>query len=81
MNFEGKGMMQPVGHLDFYANGGLHQPECGNPLPDFNSGCSHNRATAIFNDTLVLPCQPVAYECSSYAAFKQASARCGSFRN
>ena len=66
----GDGMIQATGHLDFYPNGGPPQPGCSNSLEDFGS-CSHRRSVSIFSQSLVSSCQSVAYECSSYAAFRE----------
>lgn len=38
------GMRKAVGHVDFYPNGGLFQPNCAK----FDLSCSHNRATHLF---------------------------------
>jgi pancreatic triacylglycerol lipase len=80
----GVGLIQPIGHVDFYPNGGTAQPGC-NPtsisltnmthtVKDFLSyllDCNHMRAILLFIDSLTQPCQSVAYECDSYANFKQ----------
>jgi len=80
----GLGLMQPVGHLDFYPNGGGNQPGCGvsnnifdavKDTRDVVSGledvvaCSHMRAIHLFTDSIFTVCQPVAYECKSHDAF------------
>jgi pancreatic triacylglycerol lipase len=83
----GFGMVQPIGHLDFYPNGGQNQPGCSlSSLSIINittltnlGGCSHMRAISLFNDSLVSTCQSVAYECSSFSAFQLGQcASCGS---
>lgn len=76
--------MQPVGHLDFYPNGGENQPGCNlssrlmavlkNTSDVFGNfeelvACNHMRAIDLFIDSIFTICQPVAYECNSNDAF------------
>lgn len=44
------GMLSRVGHVDFYPNGGLSQPNC---ILDMFTGCSHARSTDIFAESLI----------------------------
>lgn len=82
----GWGSSQPMGHLDFYPNGGAHQPGCPavelpaglsiDDIVDFGTGlvaCSHSRAVDLFTESLRSPVRPVAYECPSYHDFEQVS--------
>uniref|UniRef100_A0A1I8JH39 Lipase domain-containing protein n=1 Tax=Macrostomum lignano TaxID=282301 RepID=A0A1I8JH39_9PLAT len=85
----GFGLMQPVGHVDFYPNGGKSQPNCNEPPSDSVSGiiggtvwrmtCSHNRVRAMMISTIANPRRNyVAYPCASYEDFKAGRCRtCG----
>ncbi|KZS07195.1 putative Triacylglycerol lipase [Daphnia magna] len=78
----GYGMIQPVGHLDFYPNGGRDQPGC-NPVDipldmiteDMVTGarelvaCNHLRCIEFFIDSLLPNYNYVGYECSDNEAF------------
>ncbi|XP_050738744.1 pancreatic triacylglycerol lipase-like [Eriocheir sinensis] len=52
-------LFKPVGHVDFYPNGGRHQPGCvvipGNEdnILDLLGGCSHARVTEIWVESIV----------------------------
>lgn len=74
--------LQPMGHVDFYPNGGLFQPGCINPIPPLAFwdipieafhllSCSHGRARELFRDYLVSSCPAVAYECPDYNTFQR----------
>ncbi|XP_071744347.1 gamma-aminobutyric acid receptor subunit alpha-6 isoform X2 [Lepeophtheirus salmonis] len=81
----GYGMMDPVGHVDFYPNGGVDQPGCA--LMDFHENfenlddvgrhlvaCSHDRALQYYIESIRetnSTCKFIAHECSSYEKFKQ----------
>ncbi|CAB4064290.1 GABRA [Lepeophtheirus salmonis] len=83
----GYGMMDPVGHVDFYPNGGVDQPGCA--LMDFHENfenlddvgrhlvaCSHDRALQYYIESIRetnSTCKFIAHECSSYEKFKQGS--------
>ena len=77
-------MSETVGHLDFYPNGGEHQPGC-EPVKfslvlnissiqstDLAS-CSHSRAVRLYADSIKVraDCQIIAYECSDYDSFNK----------
>ena len=78
----GYGMLQPVGHLDFYVNGGSNQPGC-DPVniaidaitEDMVNGvrelgaCNHLRAIEFFIDSLVQGLTYVGYECADNDIF------------
>ena len=69
-------MIQPVGHLDFYVNGGRQQPGCNLvdiPLDAITDdmitsirelgACNHLRSIEFFIDSLLPNMQYVGYEC------------------
>ncbi|KFB39372.1 AGAP000210-PA-like protein [Anopheles sinensis] len=71
----GLGLYEPIGHVDFYPNGGFNQPGCRRdfwkqPNTRFVSemfqffSCSHSRAYLYFIESITNPVSTVA--CSSY---------------
>ncbi|XP_046636860.1 pancreatic lipase-related protein 2-like isoform X1 [Daphnia pulicaria] len=88
----GAGLMEPLGHLDFYPNGGMRQPGC-NPsnwpsiLADPTAilsdviACDHTRAIYLFIDSLipVINCKTIGYKCTDYDSFNKGKCdTCGS---
>jgi hypothetical protein len=77
------GMMMPVGHVDFYPNGGLVQPGCpgftsiiggliggaGDPTKEI--GCAHGRAYTLYIDTITSSCPYVGFACLNETLFKR----------
>ncbi|CAL4072855.1 unnamed protein product, partial [Meganyctiphanes norvegica] len=72
------GLFEKLGHLDFYVNGGHHQPGCEqndnwfNDIEDVISGCSHARAWEFWLESLTaFRPDPVfaARPCSSIEAY------------
>ncbi|XP_003226827.1 phospholipase A1 member A isoform X1 [Anolis carolinensis] len=65
------GIRIPVGHIDYYVNGGKDQPGC----PRFISSgyryliCDHMRAVHFYISALEGPCPMMAFPCSSYQNF------------
>ncbi|XP_074594880.1 pancreatic triacylglycerol lipase-like [Brevipalpus obovatus] len=83
----GYGITDTVGDIDYYPNGGRHQPECGylrTPHDIASKGlvkgvenvvtCDHNFATRLINqdpDTLIESCQFIGYECDKWENFQK----------
>ncbi|XP_006628329.2 lipase member H [Lepisosteus oculatus] len=65
------GFRLPLGHIDFYANGGADQPGC--PKTIFSGKkyfvCDHQRSVFLFMSSLNKTCGITAYPCSSYSDF------------
>ncbi|KAG7217319.1 hypothetical protein INR49_027863, partial [Caranx melampygus] len=65
------GFREPLGHIDFYANGGTDQPGC--PKTIFSGGsyfkCDHQRAMYLFLESVKKTCTSRVFPCSSYSAF------------
>ncbi|BES94658.1 Lipase [Nesidiocoris tenuis] len=65
-----EGMIDPVGDVDFYPNGGLPpQPGCENA--DNPTSCSHARAFELYAETVSNPVLYPATRCSSYSKYLQ----------
>ncbi|XP_026813180.1 pancreatic triacylglycerol lipase-like [Rhopalosiphum maidis] len=79
----GLGMSAPIGHLDFYPNGGENQPGCNQGMMKYINrengsfyqgmrrflACDHVRAHEYFNESVNTICNFVAIECDSYEEF------------
>ncbi|XP_065569009.1 pancreatic triacylglycerol lipase-like isoform X2 [Artemia franciscana] len=87
----GYGMVQPVGHVDFYPNSGRQQPGCSLvdiPLTLIEEGlydagrdfvaCNHDRSIEFFNNSILTGCSFVGYECPDYDSYlKGLCSSCG----
>nr|XP_048278858.1 lipase member I isoform X4 [Myodes glareolus] len=64
----GLGIVEPLGHIDFYPNGGKQQPGC--PTNLFSGvnyiKCDHQRAVYLFLASFETNCSFISFPCSSY---------------
>ncbi|KAG6446400.1 pancreatic lipase-related protein 2 [Manduca sexta] len=77
--FSGFGISEPIGHVDFYPNGGSTQPGCkkSDSLYEGASyqqvvryvGCNHERSHEYFLESIAPSCPFMAIHCESYEAF------------
>lgn len=58
------GIAFSCGHIDYWPNGGNHQPGCNN-----NSGCDHGRAIDYWVESLKSS-KFVAHKCDSWASYE-----------
>ncbi|PZC85279.1 hypothetical protein B5X24_HaOG200530 [Helicoverpa armigera] len=80
----GLGAAQPLGHVDFYPNGGRVQHGCSNLFvgavsdfvlpwaaasPEGRSLCNHRRAYKFFTDSVSPKCHFPAFPCADYDTF------------
>lgn len=70
----GWGMIDPVGHADFYPNGGHDQPGCpGNDVDDgewWKVSCSHDRSHDLMIDSIVNAGNPMyGHVCDDYDTY------------
>ena len=59
------GFLYPIGHVDFFMNGGTLQHSCG--MLDFS--CAHGLSHQFFIDSLD-ESPAIAYKCSNYTRFQ-----------
>ncbi|XP_044606094.2 lipase member I [Equus asinus] len=72
---DGLGIKEPLGHIDFYPNGGKKQPGCPKSIfsgIDFIK-CDHQRAVYLFMATLETNCNFISFPCNSYKDYKTGS--------
>jgi len=66
---------QPIGHADFFVNGGHSQPGCGliisGGIYDLLGACSHSRAPAYFTESINSPVGFKSTLCTSWDNFKK----------
>jgi len=74
----GIGLGRPVGHKDFYPNGGIRiQPGCQIVSPEFFLVCSHKRSIDFFEESINSKCKFTSVGCSSWDAYKKGYCKCG----
>ncbi|XP_050421150.1 lipase member H-like isoform X2 [Adelges cooleyi] len=57
------GLKEPIGHVDFYFNGGMLQPSCDYKSTFDKLICSHSKATEYLIKSLKNPTKYLAYKC------------------
>lgn len=81
----GLGMRVPIGHVDFFPNGGYNNPGCDAPVQDYilqEKGslfwgvqqfvsCNHIRAYQFMTDSIRSKCPFVGISCENYDDFKE----------
>ncbi|CAH6792473.1 Lipi [Phodopus roborovskii] len=69
---KGLGILEPLGHVDFYPNGGKQQPGC--PTNLFSGvnyiKCDHQRAVHLFLGAFEAKCNFVSFPCPSYKDYQ-----------
>ncbi|KAL6090671.1 hypothetical protein STEG23_023455, partial [Scotinomys teguina] len=68
----GLGILEPLGHIDFYPNGGRNQPGC--PTTLFSGvnyvKCDHQRAVHLFIAAFERNCHFISFPCRSHIDFE-----------
>ncbi|KAK3592298.1 hypothetical protein CHS0354_030440 [Potamilus streckersoni] len=87
----GYGMFDPVGHVDFYPNGGKYQPGCseetvtnlmstayykGLENAEDILSCSHSRAITLFTESINSECHFTAFPCPDLDALDRNAGNC-----
>ncbi|XP_026851686.2 lipase member H isoform X2 [Electrophorus electricus] len=76
------GFRNPLGHIDFYANGGADQPGC--PKTIFSGSqyfkCDHQRSVFLYVASFNVTCPLIGYPCASYSDYLDGKClRCDQF--
>lgn len=79
----GFGISEPIGHVDFFPNGGSVQPGCKNDKPSYQGidndmysqvvkyvSCNHERSYELFTESVAPLCPFMAIQCKSYEVSK-----------
>ncbi|CAG0885947.1 unnamed protein product [Darwinula stevensoni] len=78
----GLGAPYPLGHVDFYPNGGEFQPSCNNDvgkavqnilagkIGETLDGCNHKRAVEYYLESIASPCKFRTYPCPNEQEFR-----------
>uniref|UniRef100_A0A8C2LI37 Lipase member H n=2 Tax=Cricetulus griseus TaxID=10029 RepID=A0A8C2LI37_CRIGR len=70
---KGLGILEPLGHIDFYPNGGKQQPGC--PTNLFSGvnyiKCDHQRAVYLFIAAFETNCNFISFPCGSYEDYQK----------
>ncbi|EDV23026.1 uncharacterized protein TRIADDRAFT_57869 [Trichoplax adhaerens] len=63
------GTTEPSGHLDFWPNNGVDQPQC-NLFDDAGPACDHSASHVYYTESINSDCNFVARPCSNYGKYK-----------
>ncbi|KAK0153657.1 Lipase member H [Merluccius polli] len=68
------GLREPLGHIDFYPNGGADQQGCPRTILSGSAyfKCDHQRSVYLFKESLRRTCETRAFPCATYADFMDA---------
>lgn len=81
----GLGMRDPIGHVDFYPNGGFNNPGCDAPMDDYIKqdrqsffagiqqflACNHVRSFQFMLESMYTKCPFMGIACDSFDDFKE----------
>lgn len=88
----GLGMLKPIGHVDFYPNGGHDNPGCGLRFEEYMKqpkssffwsvqqfvSCNHIRSYEFFTESIKPNCPFMGITCDSFESFQEGKcSRCG----
>ncbi|XP_041674331.1 pancreatic lipase-related protein 2 [Drosophila eugracilis] len=63
------GLLDPVGHVDFYLNMGVTQPNCG-PVNEMDTHyCYHNRAADYYGESIASPTGFYGFYCPNFKSY------------
>jgi len=77
------GTLVPLGHIDFYPNGGVIQPGCATKEGEVDAkgdlvACSHQRAINYYMESIQNPCFRVTQRCTDERNLPGSCTSCGS---